>query len=189
MRLYADLPARRARQIVTDVAVLVWVIVWIVVGRSIHARAVESAAGAVKLRDGGEGFSASMRDAAERVQGVPLVGEQLRSPFERAASTGGSFAQAGVDLQDGLDRLGLLLGLVVAALAISIVTLPWLMVRLRYAQRVRQARALEAFADPQVRAVAAALQLDPPSLGLLPAAPTGVVDDPVTPPAGTPPRA
>lgn len=195
MRLYADVPARRLRQIVADATVLVWVLVWIGVGRSIHATAVDSAAGAVRLRSGGQEFSSSMRDAAERVQRVPLVGDQLRTPFERAADTGTSFAQAGQDLQHGLDRLGLLLGLVVAALAIAIVVLPWLMVRLRYGQRVRQARALEAFTDPQVRAMAVALRLDPPSLGLLPAAAVDAVaiapvadDDPVTPASGTPPQ-
>ena len=36
MKLYADTPARRTRQILSDVLVLLWIGLWVYAGRQVH---------------------------------------------------------------------------------------------------------------------------------------------------------
>lgn len=36
MKLYADAPARRTRQQVTDLLLVAWIIAWVVIGRAVH---------------------------------------------------------------------------------------------------------------------------------------------------------
>ena len=78
MKLYADLPFVRARQVAFDVAVVLWTVVWIRLGRGLYD-AVDRlrVAGAATARAGG-GLADRMRGIAAIVDGVPLVGGALR---------------------------------------------------------------------------------------------------------------
>src|SRR5690606_38782372 len=88
MRLYATSPVRRTRQVVADLFVLLWVVGWALVGRWVHALVMTLAAPAEPLRDAGTSLSSRMRDIADRIGEVPLVGEGLDAPFDGTAAVG-----------------------------------------------------------------------------------------------------
>ncbi|WP_050669477.1 hypothetical protein [Luteipulveratus halotolerans] len=172
MQLYADAQPRRTRQIVTDVLVLVWVLAWIKVALEVRDRASGSGRAADPMRRGGDEFASSMSDAGDKLQKVPVVGDTLKPPFDRASKAGSAFSQAGRDIQSGMDNLGLLLGILVAALPICLVVAFWAQARLRYARDVRRARSLEGITCADAALVRRAVGLDLDSLGLRPRAAT-----------------
>lgn len=168
LTFYAELPARRARQIAGDVLVLVWVAAWVLVGQQVHDRAKSAGEGAQKLETAGGDFSGSMGEAGSKLRKVPVIGEDIEEPFRKASAAGDHVAQAGTDIQLGADQLGQLLGLLTAALPICLVVALWARSRWRYAQRVKVARALEGYTGPDVEAIRLLVGLDRASLGLQP---------------------
>ena len=79
---------------------------------------------------------------------VPLVGDDVRAPFTAAGGAADSIAHAGVEVQQGVHQMALLLGLTVAAIPILLVAGVWLVVRARFVSRARAAgRILDSAAD------------------------------------------
>jgi len=144
MKLYADLPARRTAQIIADVAVFAWVAVWGWLGRTVHDATMRLAEPGRTLEGAGSGFRDQMGQAGRSVNDVPLVGERLSVPFERAGRAGTSIEQAGSDLVDAVTNLALILGWVTALVPIVLVVLVWALLRGRF---VRRATAAQRFID------------------------------------------
>jgi len=144
MKLYADLPVRRTAQIVADTLVLLWVALWAWVGRLVHDATQQLAEPGRTLQGAGSGFRDQMGSAGRAVSDVPLVGDRLSEPFQRAGSAGTTIEQAGTDLVDAVDHLATLLGWVTALVPIVLVVLVWGLLRLRF---VRRATAAQRFID------------------------------------------
>jgi hypothetical protein len=144
MKLYADLPGRRTLQMLADLGVIFWAAGWAWVGRLVHDATLELAAPGETLQDAGSGFRDQMGRAGAAVGDVPLVGEQLSEPFQRAGSAGTTIEQAGTDLVTAVQQLALLLGWVTALVPILIVGLFWAFLRGRF---VRRATAAQRFID------------------------------------------
>ncbi|NCT89549.1 hypothetical protein GXB85_01075 [Cellulomonas sp. APG4] len=144
MKLYADHPARRARQLVGDLGVVAWVVAWVLVGRAVHAAISRLAAPGRTLEDAGASLEAGLGDAAGGVADVPLVGERLRSPLDAAGGAAGTITRAGQGLQDGVAQLADVVALTVAAWPVLAVLAVWLVVRVRFARRAGVASALVA---------------------------------------------
>ena len=156
MKLYADLPGRRTAQVLADVAVLTWVVVWVWLARQVHDAVQALAAPAVRLESAGGSFGSSMGDASRTLRQVPLVGDQLHGPFDRAAATGQGIAGAGHDLAAGITRLATVLGLATALIPIGVVGGVWLVRRARFARRATAAqRLVDAEADLELFALRA----------------------------------
>lgn len=166
LSFYADLPGRRVRQIVGDVLILVWVVVWTLIGQEVYSRATTQGKGAQKLETAGGDFSESMGDAGSKLGKVPVIGEDIQDPFNKASSAGDHVAQAGHDIQIGAEQLGQLLGTLTAMVPICLVLAFWAQARWRYARKVRIARALDGYTGPDIEAVRLAAGLDRASLGL-----------------------
>ena len=118
MKLYADLPAVRTRQIVFDALAVGWTLLWVRLGVGLY-RTVE------RLRVAGDTTESAGGDLAERmdgvarvIDGVPLVGDQLRQPFTGAAGASRSIASAGAATSDAVHSLALWLGVLLALLPI-----------------------------------------------------------------------
>ena len=144
MKLYADLPARRTVQILSDVAMLSWVCVWAWAGRLVHDQTMGLAAPGRRLQSAGSGFRQQLDSAGTAVRDVPLVGASIAAPFHQAGAAGTTMEQAGADLVRAVTRLALVLGWVTALVPILIVGVVWLVVRGRF---VRQATAAQRFID------------------------------------------
>lgn len=144
MKLYADLTGRRTLQMLSDVGVLAWVALWAWVGRAVHDATTRLAAPGYTLQGAGSGFRDQMTRAGQSVNDVPLVGDSLAEPFQRAGGAGTSIEQAGKDLVSAVDSLALLLGWVTALVPIVLVVFVWAVLRGRF---IRRATAAQRFID------------------------------------------
>jgi len=147
VKIYADLPARRTVQLLSDVFVLCWVGVWAWVGRLVYDSVLALRGPADALESAGGSFGDSMTGAGQQLGKVPAIGDDLRKPFQSAAGTGNQIAQVGRDLGIAVDRLAVILGLVTALTPILVVGGIWLLARLRFARR---ASAAQRFVDADV---------------------------------------
>lgn len=148
MTLYAQTPWRRTRQVLGDVLVLGWVVLWVRIGQAVHDVVGRLAAPGRTLEDAGSSLSDGLTSAGDTVARVPLIGDDARAPFTAAGGAADSIARAGVEVQDGVHQLALLLGVTIAAVPILLVVAVWLRSRIRFVSRARGAeRILDSAAD------------------------------------------
>jgi hypothetical protein len=95
-----------------------------------------------KLEGAGSGLADNLADAGGKVGRVPVVGDELTAPFERAATAARSVAEAGHDQQELVGDLSLALALLTLAILLVPVLLGWLPLRLRWIRRAGAASAL-----------------------------------------------
>ncbi|MDG4827577.1 hypothetical protein O7635_37525 [Asanoa sp. WMMD1127] len=147
MKIYADRFPRFFVQVVTDLLVIAWIYFWIRGALWLHDQVEKLAVPGQKLEGAGSALASNLAEAGSKVGGVPLVGDELTSPFEKAAGAARSVAEAGQAQQDVVGDLALALGIITAVLPILFVLLLWLPLRARWirrasaASRVRQAPA------------------------------------------------
>lgn len=144
MKLYADLPARRSRQVVGDALVISWFVLWVWAGLAVHDGTMELAGPARQTDSSASAMADQLRDAGGKVSEAPLVGDELAAPFDRAADASEGIAAAGRGTVRAVERLALLLGLSVALIPILIVGAIWGPLRWRF---VREATAGARFID------------------------------------------
>ena len=142
MQLYADQPARRSRQLVFDAATLLWVVAWVLVARAVHDVVARLAAPGRTLESAGTDLRGRFADAADAVAEVPLLGDQLREPFDAAGGAASSITTAGVEIQDTVAQAALVAGLGTAVGPVLLALGVWLAVRLRFVRRAAAARAV-----------------------------------------------
>jgi hypothetical protein len=140
--MYADRLPVAIRQVLTDVAVVIWVYAWIRVGVWLHAMVLRLGVPGQKLESAGRGIADNLADAGGKVGRVPLVGDQLTKPFTGAANAARSLADAGREQQEIVGNLALILTLLALALPLGLVLFVWLPLRLRWMRRARAASAV-----------------------------------------------
>lgn len=140
MMLYAELGPRRAGQLAGDLLLVLWVWAWVVFGRAVHDAVVALGAVGEQVEDGGASLSGHLGEAGERAASVPLVGDELRTPFDRAAGAARALADAGRTQQEVVAQLRLLLGWGTALIPILVVALLWLPRRVAFVRRAGAAR-------------------------------------------------
>lgn len=144
MRFYAHSPARRTRQIVADVLMLLWIGVWMYAGRQVHDTVEGLRAPADSITSAGRSVNGALTGAGDQAGQIPLVGDQLRTWLTQAAGSGTTLEQAGTSMADTVDTLAFGLGLSTALVPILIVLSVWLWVRVRF---VRNATRSQRFID------------------------------------------
>ncbi|MCT1986711.1 hypothetical protein M3C61_06715 [Dermacoccus abyssi] len=144
LRFYADDSARRTRQLVADALLALWCLLAVWAGVIVHGRVLVAEDGATKLETGSGSLAQNMTDAASAVAKIPFVGQEVRTPFDNAATTGRNLSASGHDLADGLGRLSLTLGILTALVPILFALIPWCFTRLRYALRAGRVARLRA---------------------------------------------
>lgn len=170
MQLYAQSPVLRTRQLAADLGMLVWVVVWALVARAVHAAVLLLAEPGRAVEDLGSSVAGNMNSAADAAEDVPLVGDELSAPFDALADAGGSVTGAGQAAQDAVGTLATILAVVLVVLPVGLLLLRWLPWRLAYAREAGAARRLLA-GTPDLHVLAArALATAPlPRLAALPA--------------------
>jgi hypothetical protein len=144
MKLYADGPVRRTRQMVGDVLLVLWVLLWLKLANVVHDATLALAAPGRKIEAAGSGLAGRLRDAGSAVGEVPLVGDQVRSPFDGAGRAADQIAAAGTAQVEAVEHLAFWLGIAVGALPVLLVVLVYLPLRWRF---VREASAGQRFID------------------------------------------
>lgn len=128
VKLYADTPARRTRQVVADLFVVAWVVLFAVLGRRVHDRVAEYAAQVRRSDGAGRDLAGSLDAAGEFLGKAPFVGDEVRRPFEAAAGASLDLAATGASVADAVELVGTVLGwlvLLVPVLLLAPYYLPW----------------------------------------------------------------
>jgi len=144
MKLYADAPVRRSLQLAGDLLLVVWVVGWLKVADVVHDATLGLAAPGRKIEAAGGGLASRLREAGSAVGEVPLVGDDVRSPFDGAGRAADQIAAAGTSQVQAVQHLAFWLGLCVAAIPIAVMVVGYLPRRWRFA---RQATAARRFVD------------------------------------------
>ena len=151
MKIYAERPGLRARQVLSDVMVVVWVVVWVRIGMRVHDLVEALATPGRRMEEAGADFSGAVSRLGGQADDLPFIGDRLGAAFGTVAEGGRSLERAGVAQQDAVHTLALWLGVLLAALPIA-----WLLVRY-VPGRLRWVR--EATAAARLRASGADLRL------------------------------
>ncbi|WP_239159454.1 hypothetical protein [Winogradskya humida] len=133
--MYADRLPTAVRQLLTDLLVVFWVYAWIRAGLWINDMVEKLGVPGQKLQDAGTGIAGNLNDISGKVGRVPLVGDDLTSPFKSAAGAAASIADAGRQQQEIIDNLALAMSLLIIAVPLALVLFLWLPLRLRWMRR------------------------------------------------------
>lgn len=144
MKLYADAPLRRSRQMLGDLLLVAWVLLWVKTALVVRDATLALARPGEEIADAGTGLASQLRDAGDTVSGVPLVGDEVRAPFEGAGGAADRIAAAGTAQVEAVHTLAFWLALAVGAIPVLIALAIYLPVRWRF---VRQATAGRRFVD------------------------------------------
>ncbi|MET8650740.1 MULTISPECIES: hypothetical protein [Nocardia] len=142
MKVYADRAPVALRQFVTDLLVAAWVYASVRAALWVHDLVRELAVPGQKLEDAGTGLADNLAKVSDKVDRVPVVGDDLTSPFERAASAARTMADAGADQQALVDDLALVLAIGFLIVPIALVLFVWLPRRVRWMRRAGAAARL-----------------------------------------------
>ena len=139
IKLWSELPAARTRELVADVATLLWVVFWANVVWQLFQFLSSFAEAGRTVHGGGETMIQGGRDLGESLAGLPLVGSQARDVARNV------FAGAGIPLSDfgtELEQFIFVVAIVLALLLALATLAPWLYRYLPWRwTRVRSVRA------------------------------------------------
>ncbi|GIF72296.1 hypothetical protein Asi02nite_18140 [Asanoa siamensis] len=139
VKIYADRFPRFFVQALTDLLVVAWVYAWIRAAFWLHDQVEKLGVPGQKLEGAGSALAANLAEAGSKVGGVPLVGDELTAPFEKAAGAANSVAEAGQAQQEVVGDLALALAVITAVVPILFVVLLWLPLRARWVRRASAA--------------------------------------------------
>jgi hypothetical protein len=169
MQLYAQHPVVRSRQLAADVGFVAWILLWVLVARTVHRAVLVLAEPGRAVEDLGTSVAGSMSSAADAADGVPVVGDELASPFEALAGAGRGVSGAGVAAQDAVGTLAFVLAAVLVVLPVGWLALHWLPARLTYAREATAAaRLVRGTPDLELLAARALATAPLPRLAALP---------------------
>ncbi len=140
MRIYADHTNRRYRQMIADMLGLLWCIGALLIARAIYSVVELLGRPGRALKDAGTGISGNLRNASDRLQEVPLVGGPVASPVDSAAGAADRLADAGQSIQETARATALVVALVFLAAALVAAAVVWVLPRLLWVWRAREAR-------------------------------------------------
>jgi hypothetical protein len=148
MKVYAESPGRFARQLVTDVAFVCWLTLWVWAGMAVHDATMELAGPGRQVAESATGIAEAMTEAGGALGGLPVVGEEARTPFDKASGAADGLAAAGEAEVRAVERLADLLGLAVALIPILVIVAFYLPARVRFVRRATAgARLVDSGAD------------------------------------------
>jgi hypothetical protein len=132
---YATTPARLVAQLISDLVVIAWTTVWVLVGMAVHSAVSTIAAVGRQVETGANGVSDNLNSAGDSTDNVPLIGDTLSKPLRAASEAALDIANAGHSLDTTASWLAWVLALAVAAPPILFVAMPWLFLRVRFFRR------------------------------------------------------
>ena len=144
MKLYADTARRRTFQIVVDLMFVAWLVMWVWIGLVVHDGTMALAAPGRQTDESASAMAGQLRDAGGRLDDVPLIGDEVATPFDKAADASDGLAAAGRSSVEAVEKLAFVLGLSIALIPILVVMAFYVPGRLRF---IREATAGLRFID------------------------------------------
>ncbi|WP_026211979.1 hypothetical protein [Longispora albida] len=139
MKVYAELPARRTRQIVSDLCALAWAALWGWVAYLIHQTIQELNRVTQAVTKDGTRLEGSLNGAADSARDIPLVGKTLGQKLADAAGVAQSIAKSGQEGTETIGQVALFAAIAVVVGAVVPVLALWLFLRVRWVYRARTA--------------------------------------------------
>lgn len=133
LRPYASNPARRLRQVVADVLVLVVLALLAWVALQVHDAIERLDRPGEELMSAGQGQQDNLGDASDAAQEVPVVGDELASPIEEASDAAATVEEAGRSQVSAAHGAANWVGWAVFLLPALALVAMWLPRRLSYA--------------------------------------------------------
>ncbi|OSC38995.1 hypothetical protein [Mycobacterium decipiens] len=180
---YSTRPLRLFVQLISDITISVWTVIWVFVGLAVHEAIATIAEAGRQVETGSTGVAGNLAAAGRGAQQLPLVGDALSKPLIAASDAALDIAGAGHNLDTTASWLAVVLAIAVAATPIVTVAGPWLFLRLRFFRRKWTVTALAATAaGQQLLALRALANRSPAKLAAVSADPVGGWrhEDPVT---------
>jgi hypothetical protein len=140
VRIYADRPGHRVRQIVADLLGIAWCVLAVLGGRLIYELIDTLTAPGRLLENAGSGLSENLAGAGDGLSDVPFIGGAISSPFEGASGAADDVAGAGRAVQDFVGTMALVAGIMTAGFFIMLAVLFWVIPRLIWVRRAAAAR-------------------------------------------------
>jgi hypothetical protein len=144
MKLYADAPVRRTRQLVADLLFLLWLVGWVWVGHVVQHGTAQLAAVGQQTDESATSLSSGLTSAGDTLGGLPVVGDGISAPFDQMSEASQSLAAAGRSQVTAVHRLSWVLGISIAAIPVLTVGVFFVPSRWRFA---REATAAARFID------------------------------------------
>ncbi|WP_459976317.1 hypothetical protein, partial [Mycobacterium avium] len=141
---YSTRPGRLAAQLFSDLAVVIWTGLWILVGLAVYDAIATIADAGRQVESGAHGVAGNLASAGHGAQHIPVVGDTVSKPLNSASQAALDMAGAGHDLDVAASWLAVLLAMAVVALPILVAVGPWLFLRLRFFRRKLTVTALAA---------------------------------------------
>ena len=132
---YATTPGRLLAQLFSDVVVVIWTFIWVLVGLAVHSAVSTIAAVGRQVEGGAGGVADSLKSAGHSADSIPLVGDTVSKPLTAASRAALDIAGAGHSLNTTATWLAVVLALAVAAPPALAVAVPWLVLRIRFFRR------------------------------------------------------
>jgi hypothetical protein len=132
---YATTPGRLLAQLLSDLAVVIWTFVWVLVGLAVHGAISTIADVGHQVQGGADGVADSLKSAGDSANHIPLVGGAVSEPLTAASKAALDIAGAGHNLDTTASWLAIVLALAVAAPPVFAVVVPWLVLRIRFIRR------------------------------------------------------
>jgi hypothetical protein len=140
MKIYAEVPVMRTRQLIGDGAVVVWSLLWIWVGWGVFRLFDRLGEPGRFIERAGDTFETTLLQLRDEASNVPVVGSSLQEPIQSASHAGRVLAQAGQTQQDIVHTVAILLGVLFALIPILYALGQWLPGRVNW---IREASAAD----------------------------------------------
>ena len=152
---YAETGPRRTRQVLADVLLVAWALLWWRVATAAHDLVDRLGEPGRDLADAGGRLRGGFRAAGDAVGGTPLVGGALEAPFRELADAAGSISGLGTAQAQAAGTLADWTGALVLLVPLLTVGTAWAVVRVRGARRAAAARVLRDAGDHDLLALRA----------------------------------
>lgn len=127
---YAEIPTRRVRQVLGDLAVLMWCVLWWRIALAVRERVLGLQDAGARAEEAGIAIGDRLRSAGDAVAGVPLAGAGL--------------ADAGRRAQEAVRTTATVVHAVLLVVLVGLVLIGWLWRRARWTAEAVAARRLRA---------------------------------------------
>ncbi len=126
MKVYAERPLRFTRQVVADLALAAWTVLWVWAAINLYDFIQKLAIPGEKLEGSGDRLAQNLADAQSKAGSVPLLGDKLSAPFGNAAEAARGIADAGRTQQEAVGDLATTLAWFTAAAPIIVALALWI---------------------------------------------------------------
>lgn len=140
MGIYARQPRRLVAQVLVDLFVLGWVVLWWLLSRLARTAVLAVAAPARQAASTAGRISSSFRDVSEQAGQVPGVGGDLRRPLDAAAGSFTDLVAAADQQVASIERLAHLVGWLVFLAPAALLLVAWLPRRIASVLRAQAAQ-------------------------------------------------